>query len=96
MNARLTEAAKADLVIWPATAALAAVLGLGAAYLVWSHLPQAVSLEIFRWGLIAGTAGFALIAFGLKNSLARLFIIGFAATFVVSTALATHAFTIFS
>ncbi len=92
MRLGFSEATAPELIIWLSTAALAALFGFAAAYLLWSHLPPSVSLDILRWALVLGAAGLILLAFGLRNALARVFVIGFALTFALSATLATHVF----
>jgi Kef-type K+ transport system membrane component KefB len=54
----------ADLVVWLATALLAALIGFGLGFVLWSTLTAAGSVR--PWGIAAYAAAFCLLVFAFR------------------------------
>ena len=73
-----------ELVIWSASALLGIMVGIGAAFMLWSQLHRSADQAILDAAVVAVAAGFSLVSVALDNFLARLFVWAASAALVVS------------
>ena len=72
----------ADLVIWGSSGLLAAILGLGSAFILWMALRESAAMQAVSVGIVGLGIGLMLIGFASPRALPRTFLIVFALALV--------------
>jgi len=84
--------ARTDVVIWGSSGLLAAVLGLGCAFVLWMALRESAAMQVLTAGIVALGVGLVLIGFATPRALPRAFLIVFAVALVASFVLGSPSF----
>ncbi|MHB8147907.1 MAG: hypothetical protein ACYDGM_11700 [Vulcanimicrobiaceae bacterium] len=84
--------ARTDLIIWGSSGLLAAVLGLGSAFVLWMALRESAQMQAVSAGIVALGLGLILIGFSTTRALPRAFLIVFAVALVAGFVLGSPGF----
>ena len=84
-----------ELVIWGASALLAALVGLGGAFGLWMQLHRTDHAAVLTFSVVALSLGLGLIGWAVRTLLTRVFLIVLAVTLLTGFFLASPAFALF-